>query len=140
MKQVFLVFLFLSFVFLGMQDMMSIGRHEIRAELPQQESIKSPDYQPRTRFAGAGNESVFYYNGNSEYVRLLSRISQGDEESQVVGGQLRLFHKFISASYLKSFNSKLRTSELVSSFVTITQSALHYRCAHLIFLLRRIVI
>lgn len=140
MKRAFLFLMFMSLVFLGMQDMMSIKTSETRG-MPQETEISAPaDTHAGIRLTQPGRLQTCFYNGNSEYIRVLNRISQGDEDIQASTEQLRLFHKLISASYLKSFNSKQKTSELAFSFATMTHSALQYRFAHLIYLLRRIVI
>lgn len=140
MKRAFLFLMFMSLVFLGMQDMMSIKTCESRGMLQETEISAPAETHAGIRLAQPGRLQTSFYNGNSEYIRILNRISQGDEDIQTSTEQLRLFHKLLSASHLKHFNSKQKTFELASSFATMTHSALQYRFAHLIYLLRRIVI
>lgn len=140
MKGVLLIFMISCFAFLGMQDMVNLKMVEAQTMLLRSESVTPADCQAESWLARQSSQQTYFYNGNSGYVQLLYRISQGNEDVQLSTEQIRLFHKFISGSYLKSFNNKQRASELASSSATIAHSALHYRFAHLIFLLRKIVI
>lgn len=141
MNRILVILLFISLALSGYQDMADIELLDSQAVQTETTASFSPtETKLDNRFIRNKKELISFYTGNVAYVQTLYRISQESENVQASSEQVRLLYKFITNSLLKDYNSKQKISEHVSSVQTIIQSTLHYYSAHLIFLLRKIVI
>ena len=140
MKHLLTFLLFISLALSGYQDMVDVEMCCSRTIQTETASITSTDKNITNRFFHENKGLTHFYAGNVNYVQTLFRISQESENAQVSSEQIRLFQKFISGFILKDYNIKQRISEQVSTFQSIARSTLHCHSAHLIFLLRKIVI
>ena len=140
MKHLLTFLLFICLALSGYQDMVDVEMRSSQVIQTESASITSADNIITGRLAQENKDLTHFYAGNVNYVQSLFRISQESENVQASNEQTRLIQKFISENILKDFNSKQRISEQVSAFQSIAQSTLHCHSAHLIYLLRKIVI
>lgn len=141
MNRILVILLFICLALSGYQDIADIERQGLQTTLTEVTPSFSPtEVKTGSKFIRENKELISFYTGNIVYVQSLCRISQESETVQSFSEQARTLQKFITGSFLKYYNCKQKISEHVSSIQTITQSALHYSSAHLIFLLRKIVI
>lgn len=140
MNRILVIFLFISLALAGYQDVVDVKAQGEMTMQTEMTSISSADTKLNSRFIRENKELTSFYTGNVEYVQTLCRISQESENAQSSSEQARFIQKLISNSLLKDYNIKQHISEQLSTFQTIVQSTLHCHSAHLIFLLRKIVI
>jgi hypothetical protein len=142
MKKVLAVFMFICLLLAGAQDGVNTVKTEIQniSTLQEQASISSEEKELECNFIQQSKEQFSFFADNTEYVRNLYRISQGNEQLSSSIGQIRSFHKILADFVLKDYNSGQKISETVSTSQIIIQSTLFYRSAHQIYQLQKIVI
>lgn len=133
MKGLLSILVFLSLILLGTQDATSVEIYNRRADVQLNSAEKAiKDYALQHH-----QEQTFDLAGNSDYIQILSKLSRDRVSS---GNTLRLVNRSHSDQFLKEFNIRQRTSELVSTLQIRFASSLHYSHAHFIYELRRIII
>ena len=133
MKGLLSILVFLCLILMSTQDVASIDicRRDTNVKLSSVEkTIKDRALQQH-------HESVFDLAENSDYIHILSKLSRERNNSN---NSLRSENKYHSDQLLKDFNIRQRTCELISTLHIIDTSSLHYRFAHFIYELRRIII
>ncbi|MBC5641729.1 hypothetical protein AALM74_09080 [Parabacteroides segnis] len=133
MKGLLSILVFLCLILMSTQDVASIDicRRDTNVKLSSVEkTIKDRALQQH-------HESVFDLAENCDYIHILSKLSRERNNSN---NSLRSENKYHSDQLLKDFNIRQRTCELISTLHIIDTSSLHYRFAHFIYELRRIII
>lgn len=133
MKGLLSILVFLCLILMSTQDVASIDicRRDTNVKLSSVEkTIKDRALQQH-------HESVFDLAENCDYIHILSKLSRRRNNSN---NSLRSENKYHSDQLLKDFNIRQRTCELISTLHIIDTSSLHYRFAHFIYELRRIII
>ena len=133
MKGLLSILVFLCLILMSTQDVASIDicRRDTNVKLSSVEkTIKDRALQQH-------HESVFDLAENCDYIHILSKLSRERNNSN---NSLRSENKYHSDQLLKDFNIRQRTCELISTLHIIDTSSLHYRVAHFIYELRRIII
>ncbi|GEM_PF-5352010 len=133
MKGLLSILVFFSLILMGTQDATSIEtciRHGNVQLSSAEKTIKDRALQQQ-------HELIFDLAENCNYIHILSKLSRERSNSN---NSLRLENKSYSDRFLKEFNLRQRTSELISTLQIIDASSLHYRFAHFIYELRRIII
>lgn len=133
MKGLLSILVFLCLILMSTQDVASIDicRRDTNIKLSSVEkTIKDRALQQH-------HESVFDLAENCDYIHILSKLSRERNNSN---NSLRSENKYHSDQLLKDFNIRQRTCELISTLHIIDTSSLHYRFAHFIYELRRIII
>ena len=133
MKGLLSILVFLCLILMSTQDVASIDicRRDTNVKLSSVEkTIKDRALQQH-------HESVFDLAENCDYIHILSKLSRERNNSN---NSLRSENKYYSDQLLKDFNIRQRTCELISTLHIIDTSSLHYRFAHFIYELRRIII
>ena len=133
MKGLLSILVFLCLILMSTQDVASIDicRRDTNVKLSSVEkTIKDRALQQH-------HESVFDLAENCDYIHILSKLSRERNNSN---NSLRSENKYHSDQLLKDFNIRQHTCELISTLHIIDTSSLHYRFAHFIYELRRIII
>ena len=133
MKGLLSILVFLCLILMSTQDVASIDicRRDTNVKLSSVEkTIKDRALQQH-------HESVFDLAENCDYIHILSKLSRERNNSN---NSLRSENKYHSDQLLKDFNIRQRTCELITTLHIIDTSSLHYRFAHFIYELRRIII
>lgn len=136
MKSILSIFIFLCLVLLGTQDKIDtdVFAHGINSRTYSiEETIQSPSSQSQ-------NKRIFHFPASYELNQIGYCISCERENNSLSFHTKRLLSKFHCNFLRKDFNTRQKISELTSTFQTATCSTLHYRFAHLIYLLLKIII
>lgn len=136
MKSLLSLFIFLCLVLSGTQDMVNtdvLASETNSRTCSIEETVQNPSVQTH-------HKRIFHFPLNCEFIQTSNGISCEQENNVSSFHVARMLNRFHCDFLLKDFNTKQKTSELLSSFQIVTNSSLHFRFAHLIYLLRKIVI
>lgn len=123
---------------MGAQDETSVETYNDKGCM---EQLHSMDENAWTVQVGQNHYQLTYSLSDSdEYIHTLYRLSRERENTTSIQQLIRLLNKSYSCLLLREHNMQQKICKLVSDSQILSTSSLHYRFAHLIYLLRKIVI
>lgn len=134
MKGFVSIFIFLCLVLLGAQDITNVDTY-IPEPVVQ---LHSTDTAVKDKAIKHRQEMTFDLVCTSDYIQILSKHSR--ERGGSTDSSLRLFYKYHSSLLLKEYNTRQKTSELLSTSQSIKNSSLYYKYAHFVYELQQIII
>lgn len=133
MKGFVSIFIFLCLALLGAQDITNVDTFNPEPDV----QLHSIEKAVKDKAIKHHQEIAFDLPGTCDYTQILSKSSR---DRGNMGATFRLLYKHHSSLLLKVYNTRQRTCELLSSSLTIINSSLHYRYAHFVYELQRIII
>lgn len=134
MKGFVSIFIFLCLALLGAQDITNVDTC-IPEPVVQLHSIETAVKDKAIKHR---QEMVFDLVCTTDYVQILSKLTR--ERGATTDSSFRLLYKYHSSLLLKEYNTREKTSELLSTSQSIKNSSLHYRYAHFVYELQQIII